>query len=67
MAHLKVKGIGTRVMYPSINRQKAYDLGGSYPIAQRVGLDGLWLPSMVQLGDDQVRYICESIREFYAK
>ena len=67
MAHLKVKGIGTRVMYPPITRQKAYDLGGSYPIAQRVGLDGLWLPSMVQLGDDQVRYICESIREFYAK
>lgn len=67
MAHLKAKGIGTRVMYPPITRQKAYDLGGSYPIAQRVGLDGLWLPSMVQLGDDQVRYICESIKEFYDK
>ena len=67
MAYLKAKGIGTRVMYPPITQQKAYGLQGSYPIAERVGRDGLWLPSMVQLQDQQIRHICESITKFYVK
>lgn len=67
MEYLKGRGIGTRVMYPPITRQKAYDLAGSYPVAQQVGLKGLWLPSMVQLEDAQVSYICESIKAFYEK
>jgi perosamine synthetase len=67
MAHLKGKGIGTRVMYPPITKQKAYNLSGSFPIAEKLGFDGLWLPSMVQIEDDQIRYICENIREFYEK
>jgi perosamine synthetase len=65
MAYLKTKGIGSRVMYPPISRQKAYDLGGSYPIAEKIGGKGLWLPSMVQLEDSQIDYICASIGEFY--
>ena len=65
MIHLKSKGIGSRVMYPPINKQEAYKSGGKYPISDRVGTDGLWLPSMVQLTDDQIMYICKSIQEFY--
>jgi|TARA_B110000091_G_scaffold211195_1_gene255381 perosamine synthetase len=65
MSFLKTKGIGTRVMYPPINQQQAYDLEGSYPVAEKIGLKGLWLPSMVQLEDSQIDYICDSIREFY--
>ncbi len=65
MVHLKEKGVGTRVMYPPINAQKAYDLEGSYPIAEKVGAKGLWLPSMVQLEDKQIAYICNEIKKFY--
>lgn len=65
--HLESKKIGSRVMYPPINRQKAYSLAGMYPVSERVGADGLWLPSMVQLTDDQIVYICESIKNFYER
>ncbi len=63
--HLKENNIGTRVMYPPINQQEAYRLPGYYPVAERVGRDGLWLPSATQLSDDQIEFICERIREFY--
>jgi len=65
--YLKKKGVGTRVMYPPISGQKAYDIEGSYCVAEKIGAKGLWLPSMVQLETYQIDYICESIREFYSQ
>jgi len=63
---LKENNIGTRVMYPPINKQKAYNLPGNYPVANRIGEKGLWLPSASQLTDDEIYYICEKINEFYS-
>ena len=66
-AHLASKGIGTRPMYPPIAHQKCYgSYDGSYPVAERVGRDGLWLPSSVQLTDDDVDLVCRTVKEFYA-
>ena len=62
---LKESGIGTRVMYPPINKQKAYDMEGEHTVSLMIGEKGLWLPSAVQLGDDEINYICEKIRKFY--
>ena len=64
-AHLQAQGIGTRSMYPPIHRQKAYDMTGNYPVAEEIGLSGLWLPSMIQLSDEQIDRICKEIRGFY--
>lgn len=64
-AHLKEAGIGTRVMYPPINRQKAYGLPGSYPVSEEVGARGLWLPSASQLSDGDIERITGEIRAFY--
>ena len=64
-AHLAEHGIGTRVMYPPIHAQKAYAQPGSFPVAERVGRDGLWLPSSVTLTDDEIDLVCEEIRVFY--
>lgn len=63
--HLKDYGIGSRVMYPPINKQKAYALSGEYPIASLVGKKGLWLPSEVQLTDEKITNICNRIISFY--
>lgn len=63
--HLKAAGIGTRVMYPPINRQEAYQAPGRHPVSDLVGEKGLWLPSMVQLSDDQIDRITGEIRAFY--
>lgn len=65
--YLKNKQIGTRLMYPPINKQKAYQLPGEHPVSELVGIKGLWLPSAAQLKDEQIIYICEQIKEFYLK
>jgi perosamine synthetase len=63
--HLKEKGIGTRVMYPPINSQRAYNRDGSFPVSREVGMRGLWLPSFVQITNDEIDHVCSSINEFY--
>lgn len=68
MEYLKGKNIGTRVFYPPLHSEPAYgytDL--SFPVAEEISAKGLWLPSSISLTDDQIKYICESIREFYLK
>jgi perosamine synthetase len=64
-AYLKSFGIGTRTMYPPINSQKAYLLEGEYPVSGEIGINGLWLPSMIQLSNDQIKFICKNISNFY--
>jgi perosamine synthetase len=65
IAHLRATGIGSRVMYPPINAQHAYLRPGKYPVSERVGREGLWLPSASQLRDDEIAAVCASIRGFY--
>lgn len=63
--YLKSKAIGTRVMYPPINKQVAYQKKGNYPVSDEVGSKGLWLPSAGQLTDAEIKSVCDSIVEFY--
>lgn len=65
IAHMKAVGIGTRVMYPPINKQVAYGMAGEHVVSNLIGEKGLWLPSAVQLTDAEVDRICNSIRIFY--
>ena len=63
--HLKENQIGSRVMYPPINKQKAYNISGEHPVSNMVGEKGLWLPSAAQLSDEQIGFICNTIKSFY--
>ena len=65
IAFLKQKQIGTRVMYPPITGQVAYALNVSCPVAELVGQKGLWLPSSINITQDDIKYICDEIRCFY--
>jgi len=58
-------GIGSRVMYPPINKQLAYSYPGNFPVSDKIGEFGLWLPSSVQLSNDEVKKICKTIKKFY--
>lgn len=62
---LKDNFVGTRVMYPPINQQGAYNIKGDYPISSLVGREGLWLPSSVQLTNEDILKICKLIKTFY--
>ncbi len=64
---LKENNIGTRVMYPPLNSQKAYSVEGKFPVSEKIGKSGLWLPSFVQITDSEIQYICEKIKNFYNK
>jgi perosamine synthetase len=63
--YLKENNIGTRVMYGPINKQISYNIEGEHDISNIVGQKGLWLPSSTQLTDDEIKYICSKIVEFY--
>ena len=63
---LKKKGVGTRPFYPPLHSEPAYGYDElSFPVAEEIGAKGLWLPSSIFLTDEQIRYVCESVREFY--
>lgn len=63
--YLKEKNIGTRIMYPPINKQKAYSVSGEHPVSDLIGEKGLWLPSATQLTDQEIDYITSEISNFY--
>ena len=65
MQFLKRQQIGTRVMYPPINKQPAYQLEGEHTVSNDVGARGVWLPSAAQLTDNTIDYICDCIKTFY--
>lgn len=65
MMFLKGRGIGSRVMYPPINKQKIYHSTDFFSVSEIVGSQGLWLPSAVQLTNSQISRIGGEIKRFY--
>ncbi len=63
--YLKENQVGTRIMYPPINKQIAYSVPGEHTVSNMVGEKGLWLPSASQLTDEQIHHITRKIIEFY--
>jgi len=64
--YLNENGIGTRLMYPPINKQQAYNIIGYFPVSEKVGKMGLWLPSFTQITNEEIFYICDKIKDFYS-
>lgn len=66
--HLKARGIGTAIQYPTaIHRQAAYQsLGaeGAFPVAERLAREIVSLPLYPELPLDDVRSVAEAVREF---
>jgi perosamine synthetase len=65
MSFLKSKNIGSRTMYPPINKQKAYNISGDHSVSNEIGDSGLWLPSSSKLTNKQIDYVCDIINKFY--
>ena len=70
-AHLKAIGIGSEVYYPlPLHLQPCYaDLGyekGDFPVSEKLAAESLALPIHAELAADDIDYVCESIRSFYA-
>lgn len=63
---LKQHNIQTRYVYPSIHSTEPYKLDGAFPNSEHVSADGLFLPSHLQLSNEQIAYICMIIKIFFA-
>ncbi|MDR2143826.1 MAG: DegT/DnrJ/EryC1/StrS family aminotransferase [Treponema sp.] len=71
-ACLKEKGVGTSIYYPvPLHLQKCFDyLGykkGDFPAAERLCGTVLALPMFPELTEDEVDFVCESVKGFYKK
>jgi perosamine synthetase len=66
-ARLLEKGIETRTFFIPMHQQPVYRemglfIGEEYPIADRLGEWGLYLPSSTTLKEEEIRYIADSVR-----
>ena len=59
---LRSNNIGSRSMYPPINKQLAYGLKEKTPVSDNIGHCGLWLPSSIDLTDEEINKICDLIK-----
>jgi dTDP-4-amino-4,6-dideoxygalactose transaminase len=69
-SYLKERQIGTSIYYPlPLHLQKCFSyLGykkGDFPVAERICGKILALPMFPELTDEEVNYVCETIKEFY--
>lgn len=65
-AYLREKGIGSRAFYPALHAEPAYGYNDlHFPVTEEVAEKGLWLPSSILLADEQIAYICKTIKDFY--
>ena len=66
--YLQVQGIGSRPIYPAIHTQKIYRPqyhNRDFPVSTQAGGRGLWLPSSITLTNNQIDYICLTIKTYY--
>ncbi len=61
---LKLKKIMTRLVYPPINSQKIYKNQKGLPISNQYCKNGLWLPTSIDLKNDQIKKICKIINAY---
>lgn len=66
MAHLRQHQIGSRPVYPPVHSQKAYQAKGEFSVTEQFARRGLWLPSSVQLTDEDIARVCDTIRAYFS-
>ena len=68
--HLAEKGVATALHYPlPLHQQKAYAYlqyrTGDFPVAEKCCGEILSLPLFPEITDEQIIYVCDSIKSFY--
>ena len=59
---LMENNIGSRPMYPPINKQQTDNLGFETPVSDNTGKNGLWLRSAIDLTNEEIDRICDVIQ-----
>ena len=61
MAELKKQRIDTRPLFPPVHTQPIYATGQSFPVAEQLSARGISLPSAVNITEDDVKRIANTI------
>lgn len=65
---LKINNIGCRIMYPELNKQKAFRFHKQhneiFKFSQKISNQGVWIPSHPKLSEQQIYKIAEIINKF---
>jgi perosamine synthetase len=67
---LKLKGIESRTLFYPLHKQPCYqylNITREYPNSEYAFRHGLCLPSYPQLLEKEIKYICDSIKEYYSR
>ncbi len=68
---LKDNKIGSRVMYPELNKQKAFEFHkqhkDTFPISKKISKQGLWIPSHPKLDKEKIIRIADVLNRFKPK
>ena len=69
VTHLKENNIETRLLFMSMSKQKSLidygcDCSDNYPVTDWLSDNGFYLPSASSLTADDIKYICDVIKEF---
>ena len=72
MKYLNDKGVQTGLHYPMpLHRQKAYSYlnykNGDFPVAEKGCSEILSIPMFPEMTEEQVNYVCSTIKNFYTK
>ena len=64
--YLNQKDIGSREFYPPLHKEPVYGYNHlCFPVTEEISSKGLWLPSSVLITNEQIEYVCKTIRSFY--
>ncbi|MYL84644.1 aminotransferase DegT [Desulfovibrio aerotolerans] len=68
MAHLKIRGIDSRLFFNGMHRQPALErygcqCAGAFPVSDCLADGGLYLPSASGLTESDIRRVCQVVRE----
>ena len=64
--HLEKNSVESRIFYPPIHRLSPYqNKDVKFKITSEISDKGLWLPSSVNLKENQINFICNHIKNFF--
>lgn len=67
ITYLKENNIGSRPFYPPLHSEPVYGYNLTFPVTEEISAKGLWLPSSMQVTNDEIKYICGCIHEYYKR
>lgn len=69
IAHLQANNIDTRTFFTGMHRQPSLfkygcDCTGEYPVTDNLSANGFYLPSASSLREEEIKHICDVLKEF---